>query len=150
VTASRRAVIVSSPLATEQFAAWFHSSCLLPLLPRPSSASAPDWSVQRSLSSDAPSNSSLNCICQPSFWPTGSGGPSPSRGAVPVAGGGPSPVRPTATPSGRSSPARRTATVMATTNRTTTAAAASQIFALLAKTRRAGRIRGFIINVLYR
>ena len=45
---------------TSQFAAWFHSSCLLSLLPRPWSASALDWSVHLARSSDVPSNSSLN------------------------------------------------------------------------------------------
>src|SRR5690242_18335650 len=65
------AVIVREPLATLQFFPWFHSSCWLPLLPCPPSASADDLSVHLVQSTAVPLNSSAKRNVQVPVGPTG-------------------------------------------------------------------------------
>jgi hypothetical protein len=67
------AVMVNTPLLTDRFAAWFHSSCWLPGLPWPPSDSAIDVADHLVQSMDDAVNSSRNFKVQLPPGPLGIG-----------------------------------------------------------------------------
>src|SRR5918912_1072070 len=69
------AVMLRTPLLVEQLAAWFHSSCWLPLLPWPPSASALELSDHFEPQAMGPVKSSPNVYRQLPETPTGAGVP---------------------------------------------------------------------------